>query len=81
MNASDARWKSVPNLNCGNESCFWVVPPDFDYGFSPPDPAPADGCMMCAAFVEQRNAERSTGNRSAATDVNILMRKHLHRDH
>ncbi len=56
----------------------WMPPPDFDYGFPPADPEPVDGCPTCAGFVEQR---RKAEDKTAATDANVLMGRHLERDH
>jgi anti-sigma regulatory factor (Ser/Thr protein kinase) len=49
--------------------------------FPPPDPAPVDGCSACAGLVEARAAARTAHDRSAASDANVLLRRHLAEAH
>ena len=49
--------------------------------FPPRDPAPADQCGECADLAHQRSAARESRDRSAATDANVLLRRHLAREH
>jgi anti-sigma regulatory factor (Ser/Thr protein kinase) len=44
--------------------------------FPLPEPVPVDSCPDCAALAGERVAARGVGDRSAAADVNVLMRKH-----
>ena len=56
----------------------WMPPPDFDYGFPPVAPEPVPDCSACAGFVEQRH---QASDRTAETDANVLLRRHLEGDH
>jgi len=49
--------------------------------FSPPDPRPEPGCGRCADLVQRRAAARHTGDRSRASDLNVLMRRHQVDEH
>jgi anti-sigma regulatory factor (Ser/Thr protein kinase) len=49
--------------------------------FPLPDPAPLDGCPTCATLTESRAAARTARDHSAATDANVLMRRHLAEAH
>jgi hypothetical protein len=49
----------------------------FDYGFPPAAPQPVAGCPVCLAYMDAIRAARSRGDRSAATDESVLMRRHL----
>ncbi|MEY9941274.1 hypothetical protein ABH932_005862 [Streptacidiphilus sp. MAP5-52] len=44
--------------------------------FPLPEPVPVGNCPDCEALVGERVAARGVGDRSAAADVNVLMRKH-----
>lgn len=40
------------------------------------EPVPVDNCQDCAALAGERGAARAVGDRSAAADANVLLRKH-----
>ncbi|MCP9958609.1 hypothetical protein [Streptomyces sudanensis] len=42
----------------------------------PPDPAPVEGCPDCAELVALRARARARGDMSAASDCNVLLRRH-----
>ncbi|GGL00665.1 hypothetical protein GCM10010094_71640 [Streptomyces flaveus] len=44
-------------------------------------PVPAPGCGTCTELAITRDDARTYGNRSAETDANVLLRRHLCRDH
>ncbi|MEO3845888.1 hypothetical protein [Streptomyces sp. CNZ287] len=46
--------------------------------FPPPDAAPAPGCDRCAERAASRRAARATGDWSAVSDTNALIRRHPH---
>ena len=56
-------------------------PETFDYGFPKPDPEPIGGCPTCADLVARRARCRKVNNRSGATDMNVLCRKHQDEEH
>ncbi len=43
-----------------------------------PDPEPVDGCDVCGALARQRAGAYAVGDRSAATDCNVEIRRHPH---
>ncbi|MGW9450064.1 hypothetical protein [Streptomyces sp. NPDC055632] len=44
-------------------------------------PRPVPHCVACALLVRERREARERFDRSAETDANVLMRRHLSRDH
>lgn len=46
-----------------------------------PDPAPVEGCALCANQAHQREGARANGDASKATDLNVRMWRHLKADH
>ncbi|MET9930591.1 MULTISPECIES: hypothetical protein [unclassified Streptomyces] len=44
-------------------------------------PRPVPHCVACALLVRDRREARERCDRSAETDANVLMRRHLARDH
>nr|WP_094793565.1 hypothetical protein [Streptomyces kasugaensis] len=42
------------------------------------EPAPGEGCDVCAALVRQRADARARGDWAAATDCNVELRRHPH---
>ncbi|MFE8941841.1 hypothetical protein ACFYNX_30730 [Streptomyces sp. NPDC007872] len=44
-------------------------------------PRPVPHCVACALLVRERREARERHDRSAETDANVLMRRHLARDH
>ncbi|MFE5833597.1 hypothetical protein ACFQ67_20450 [Streptomyces sp. NPDC056488] len=44
-------------------------------------PRPVPHCVACALLVRERREARERFDRSAETDANVLMRRHLARDH
>ncbi|MFF4170938.1 hypothetical protein [Streptomyces sp. NPDC001744] len=49
-------------------------------GLSRP-PRPVPHCTACALLVRERREARERCDRSAETDANVLLRRHLSRDH
>ncbi|WP_438487460.1 hypothetical protein [Streptomyces sp. S186] len=45
-----------------------------------PEPVPVAGCDVCGALAEQRAAAYAVGDWSKATDCNVEMRRHPHRN-
>ncbi|WP_407287680.1 hypothetical protein [Streptomyces sp. BP-8] len=43
-----------------------------------PDPRPVAGCDVCGALARQRAGAYAVGDRSAATDCNVEIRRHPH---
>ncbi|MGY5048496.1 hypothetical protein ACWDE0_23205 [Streptomyces sp. 900105755] len=46
-----------------------------------PAPEPVPGCATCAQFAARRKAAEAGFDASAVTDVVVLLRRHLRRDH
>ncbi|MFE5036439.1 hypothetical protein [Streptomyces sp. NPDC056683] len=46
-----------------------------------PAPEPVPACAACAEFAARRKAAEASFDASAATDVDVLLRRHLRRDH
>ncbi|RSS35257.1 hypothetical protein [Streptomyces sp. WAC08241] len=44
-------------------------------------PRPVPHCVACALLVRERRGAQERHDRSAETDANVLMRRHLARDH
>ncbi|MEU1405304.1 hypothetical protein ABZ471_23605 [Streptomyces sp. NPDC005728] len=55
------------------------APPDPQDVSRPPRPVP--GCPVCTELAERREAARTTYDRSAETDANVLLRQHQRREH
>ncbi|MGW7419693.1 DUF7848 domain-containing protein [Streptomyces sp. NPDC054813] len=46
-----------------------------------PAPEPVPGCAACAEFAGKRERAAARSDASAATDADVLLRRHLRRDH
>ncbi|MET8827743.1 hypothetical protein ABZX40_19845 [Streptomyces sp. NPDC004610] len=44
-------------------------------------PVPVDGCTLCTELAARQRRARAAGNQSALVDVNVLLRRHIRREH
>ncbi|MFF5443153.1 hypothetical protein [Streptomyces achromogenes] len=56
-----------------------TLPPSLSDLSRPPRPVP--GCPVCLRLAERRDVARTECDRSAETDANVLLRRHLRKEH
>ncbi|WP_181794623.1 hypothetical protein [Streptomyces sp. WELS2] len=56
-----------------------ILPPSLSDLSRPPMPVP--GCVVCLRPAERRGVARAECDRSAEADANVLLRRHLRKEH